>query len=47
LAQSFEYNYGDFIPVLRPFLRGYLKVCQQIKDRRLALFKEHFLDERK
>ncbi|KAK7853316.1 trans-cinnamate 4-monooxygenase [Quercus suber] len=22
LAQSFEYNYGDFIPILRPFLRG-------------------------
>jgi trans-cinnamate 4-monooxygenase len=47
LAQSFEYNYGDFIPVLRPFLRGYLKVCQQIKDNRLALFKEHFINERK
>ena len=23
LSQSFEYNYGDFIPILRPFLRGY------------------------
>ncbi|GJM92731.1 hypothetical protein PR202_ga09225 [Eleusine coracana subsp. coracana] len=22
VAQSFEYNYGDFIPILRPFLRG-------------------------
>ncbi|KAG0578998.1 hypothetical protein M758_4G053400 [Ceratodon purpureus] len=47
LAQSFDYNYGDFIPILRPFLRGYLKVCQDIKDRRLALFKEYFVDERK
>lgn len=47
LAQSFEYNYGDFIPILRPFLKGYLKVCQDIKDRRLALFKESFLEERK
>lgn len=47
LAQSFDYNYGDFIPILRPFLRGYLKVCQNIKDRRLALFKQYFVDERK
>ena len=47
LAQSFEYNYGDFIPILRPFLKGYLKVCQDVKDRRLALFKESFLEERK
>ncbi|AQK92836.1 Trans-cinnamate 4-monooxygenase [Zea mays] len=28
LSQSFEYNYGDFIPVLRPFLRGYLNRFQ-------------------
>ena len=47
LAQSFEYNYGDFIPILRPFLRGYLKICQEVKDRRLKLFKDHFLEERK
>ncbi|XP_024373833.1 trans-cinnamate 4-monooxygenase [Physcomitrium patens] len=47
LAQSFDYNYGDFIPILRPFLKGYLKTCQDVKDRRLALFKEHFVDERK
>lgn len=47
LQQSFDYNYGDFIPILRPFLKGYLKVCQDVKDRRLALFKESFLDERK
>lgn len=47
LAQSFEYNYGDFIPILRPFLRGYLKICQDVKDRRIALFKKYFVDERK
>uniref|UniRef100_A0A2N9J4F9 Trans-cinnamate 4-monooxygenase n=1 Tax=Fagus sylvatica TaxID=28930 RepID=A0A2N9J4F9_FAGSY len=47
LAQSFEYNYGDFIPILRPFLRGYLKICKDIKERRLQLFKNYFVDERK
>ncbi|XP_072975324.1 trans-cinnamate 4-monooxygenase [Typha angustifolia] len=47
LAQSFEYNYGDFIPILRPFLRGYLKICKEVKDRRLKLFKDYFLEERK
>ncbi|XP_021716330.1 trans-cinnamate 4-monooxygenase-like [Chenopodium quinoa] len=47
LAQSFEYNYGDFIPILRPFLRGYLKLCKQVKDKRLQLFKDYFVDERK
>ena len=47
LAQSFDYNYGDFIPILRPFLRGYLKICQDVKDRRMALFKEYFVDERR
>ncbi|PSS14168.1 Trans-cinnamate 4-monooxygenase [Actinidia chinensis var. chinensis] len=47
LAQSFEYNYGDFIPILRPFLRGYLKICKEVKDRRLKLFKDYFVDERK
>ncbi|TKY47268.1 Trans-cinnamate 4-monooxygenase [Spatholobus suberectus] len=47
LAQSFEYNYGDFIPVLRPFLRGYLKICKEVKETRLKLFKDYFLEERK
>ncbi|EHA8591195.1 trans-cinnamate 4-monooxygenase [Cocos nucifera] len=47
LAQSFEYNYGDFIPILRPFLRGYLKICQEVKDRRLQLFRDYFIQERK
>ncbi|TXG46916.1 hypothetical protein EZV62_026210 [Acer yangbiense] len=47
LAQSFDYNYGDFIPILRPFLRGYLKICKQVKEKRLQLFKDYFVDERK
>ncbi|KAJ8425231.1 hypothetical protein Cgig2_019120 [Carnegiea gigantea] len=47
LAQSFEYNYGDFIPILRPFLRGYLKICKEVKERRLQLFKDYFIEERK
>lgn len=47
LAQSFEYNYGDFIPILRPFLRGYLRICKEVKDRRLKLFKDYFVEERK
>ncbi|KAK4483053.1 hypothetical protein RD792_010229 [Penstemon davidsonii] len=47
LAQSFEYNYGDFIPILRPFLKGYLKICREVKERRLRLFKDYFVDERK
>ncbi|OMO63639.1 Cytochrome P450 [Corchorus capsularis] len=47
LAQSFDYNYGDFIPILRPFLRGYLKLCKEVKEMRLQLFRDHFLEERK
>ncbi|KAF3776579.1 Trans-cinnamate 4-monooxygenase [Nymphaea thermarum] len=47
LAQSFDYNYGDFIPVLRPFLRGYLRLCKEIKETRLKLFKDFFVEERK
>nr|QXO33283.1 cinnamate 4-hydroxylase [Carya cathayensis] len=47
LAQSFEYNYGDFIPILRPFLRGYLKICKEVKDTRLQLFKDYFIDDGK
>ncbi|KAH9605709.1 hypothetical protein KSS87_007718 [Heliosperma pusillum] len=47
LAQSFDYNYGDFIPILRPFLRSYLNICRQVKDTRLKLFKDYFVDERK
>ncbi|XP_057839147.2 trans-cinnamate 4-monooxygenase C4H2 [Cryptomeria japonica] len=47
LAQSFEYNYGDFIPILRPFLRGYLNKCTDLQSRRLAFFNDHFIQERR
>jgi trans-cinnamate 4-monooxygenase len=47
LAQSFEYNYGDFIPVLRPLLRGYLRICREVKEARLKLYKDCFVDERR
>ncbi|KAM1494626.1 hypothetical protein TB2_028657 [Malus domestica] len=47
LAQSFDYNYGDFIPILRPFLRGYLKICKEVTEKRMQLFKDHFIDVRK
>uniref|UniRef100_A0A0D9WF32 Cytochrome P450 73A33 n=1 Tax=Leersia perrieri TaxID=77586 RepID=A0A0D9WF32_9ORYZ len=47
LSQSFEYNYGDFIPVLRPFLRRYLGRCHDLKAQRMKLFEDHFVQERK
>ncbi|KAL7264156.1 hypothetical protein ACSBR1_002164 [Camellia fascicularis] len=47
LSQSFEYNYGDFSPILRPFLRGYLNHCTEVKDTRFQLFKGYFINPRK
>ncbi|GAB4854071.1 hypothetical protein Ancab_022653 [Ancistrocladus abbreviatus] len=47
LAQSFEYNYGDFIPLLRPLLRGYLDKCRDLQKRRLAFFNNCFLEKRR
>lgn len=47
LGQSLEYNFGDYIPILRPFLRGYLKICKEVTTTRLNLFKDAFLQERK
>lgn len=47
LAQSFEYNYGDFIPLLRPFLRGYLNKCKGLQSRRLAFFNTHYVQKRR
>ncbi|CAK8574104.1 unnamed protein product [Lathyrus sativus] len=47
LAQSFEYNYGDFIPLLRPFLRGYLNKCKDLQTRRLAFFNSYFIEKRR
>ncbi|KAI3447290.1 hypothetical protein Pfo_003955 [Paulownia fortunei] len=47
LAQSFEYNYGDFIPLLRPFLNGYLKKCRDLQSRRLAFFNNYYVEKRR
>ncbi|XP_048532872.1 trans-cinnamate 4-monooxygenase-like [Triticum urartu] len=47
LSQSFDYNYGDFIPILRPFLRGYLNRCTNLKAKRMKVFEDHFVQERK
>ncbi|PIN04948.1 trans-cinnamate 4-monooxygenase [Handroanthus impetiginosus] len=47
LAQSFEYNYGDFIPLLRPFLNGYLNKCRELQSRRLAFFNNYFVEKRR
>ncbi|XP_011089530.1 trans-cinnamate 4-monooxygenase [Sesamum indicum] len=33
-------NFADFIPFLRPFLRGYMNMCREITIRRLNLFKD-------
>ncbi|VAI78553.1 unnamed protein product [Triticum turgidum subsp. durum] len=47
LAQSFDYNYGDFIPILRPFLRGYLNKCRDLQTRRLAFFNSNYVEKRR
>ncbi|KAJ4730586.1 Trans-cinnamate 4-monooxygenase [Rhynchospora pubera] len=47
LAQSFEYNYGDFIPILRPLLRGYLNKCKDLQSRRLAFFNNNYVEQRR
>lgn len=47
LAQSFEYNYGEFMPFLRPFLRGYLERCRELQRRRLAFFNNYFIEKRR
>lgn len=47
LAQSFEYNYGDFIPLLRPFLRSYLNKCRDLQKRRLAFFNNCYIEKRR
>ncbi|KAL6553502.1 Cytochrome p450 [Orobanche gracilis] len=47
LGQSLEYNFGDFVPILRPFLRKYLKICKEVTKRRLNLYRDSFLEERK
>ncbi|KAL2896692.1 hypothetical protein RDABS01_038476 [Bienertia sinuspersici] len=47
LAQSFDYNYGDFIPLLRPFLRSYLSKCTDLQKRRLAFFNNYYVQKRR
>ncbi|XXG81732.1 hypothetical protein AAC387_Pa09g2304 [Persea americana] len=47
LAQSFEYNYGEFMPILRPFLRGYLERCSELQNRGLAFFNNFFIEKRR
>ncbi|KAK4492124.1 hypothetical protein RD792_002921 [Penstemon davidsonii] len=47
LGQSLEYNFGDFIPFLRPFLKGYLKICKEVTRRRLNLYQDSFVALRK
>lgn len=47
LAQSFKYNYGDFVPSFKPFLRGYLKDVWDANQRRLAFLRDAFLNERR
>lgn len=47
LAQSFKYNYGDFVPSFKPLLRGYLKEVWEANQRRLAFLRDAFLNERK
>uniref|UniRef100_A0ACD5VDD1 Uncharacterized protein n=1 Tax=Avena sativa TaxID=4498 RepID=A0ACD5VDD1_AVESA len=47
LSQSFDYNYGDFIPFLRPFLRGYLNRCTNLKAKRMKVFEDDFVQPRK
>jgi trans-cinnamate 4-monooxygenase len=47
LSQSFDYNYGDFIPFLRPFLRGYLNRCTNLKTKRMKVFEDEFVTPRK
>lgn len=47
LAQSFDYNYGDFIPMLRPLLKGYLNKCRDLQRRRLAFFNNYYVEIRR
>lgn len=47
LGQNLKYNFGDFIPILRPFLNGYLKICKEVTRRRMDLYKDTFVQERK
>ncbi|KAK4493047.1 hypothetical protein RD792_018132 [Penstemon davidsonii] len=47
LGLSLQYNFCDFVPILRPFMKGYFKICKEFTTTRLNLFKDHFIGERK
>ncbi|MCO5573897.1 hypothetical protein L7F22_027672 [Adiantum nelumboides] len=47
LAQSFKYNYGDYVPSFKLFLRSYLKEVWDTNQRRLNFLRDAFLDARK
>ncbi|KAL2229214.1 UNVERIFIED_CONTAM: Cytochrome [Sesamum indicum] len=47
LAQSFDYNYGDFILLLRPLLKGYLKKCRDLQSKRVAFFNSYYVEKRR
>ncbi|RWR95921.1 cinnamate 4-hydroxylase 1 [Cinnamomum micranthum f. kanehirae] len=40
-AKSFQFNYGEFMPILKPFLRGYLERCRELQCRRLIFFNKY------
>lgn len=47
LGQSLEYNFGDFMPFLRPLLSNYLNKCKEVTMTRLNMYKELVVDVRK
>ncbi|KAK6944661.1 Cytochrome P450 [Dillenia turbinata] len=47
LAQGFEYNYADFVPLLRPFLRGYLNKCRDLQSWWLVFFNNNYVEKRR
>ncbi|KAH7299982.1 hypothetical protein KP509_24G039400 [Ceratopteris richardii] len=47
LAESFEYNYGEFLPLLKPLLSSYRKECQDLQEKRQSFLREKFLEERR
>ncbi|PON72841.1 hypothetical protein PanWU01x14_063100 [Parasponia andersonii] len=46
LSECLTYNYGDFIPILRPFLKGYFNICKETCEKRMHAF-DTFREERK
>ncbi|KAL5541418.1 hypothetical protein UlMin_043462 [Ulmus minor] len=46
-ATKFNSERSHFIPLLRPFLRGYLNKCRDLQGRRLAFFNNYFVEKRR